>query len=100
MAREFAKQFYSSKAWQDCREGYAKSRRYLCENCLRRGIYKPGEIVHHMIEITPDNICRPEISMNWGNLQLLCRDCHAEQHKKRSKGRRFVVGDDGKVHTI
>ena len=100
MAREFAKQFYSSKAWQDCREGYAKSQRYLCENCLRRGIYKPGEIVHHMIEITPDNIYKPEISMSWDNLQLLCRDCHAEQHKKRNKGRRFVVGDDGKVHTI
>ena len=77
MAREFAKQFYSSKQWQDCRNSYARNKRYLCENCLRRGIYKPGEIVHHVIEITPDNIYKPEVALNFDNLELLCRDCHA-----------------------
>ena len=73
MAKPFARQFYSSKAWQDCRNEYAKRRHHLCENCLRRGIYRPGTIVHHKIEIDPVTIERPEISLNFDNLELLCR---------------------------
>jgi len=97
MAREFAKQFYSSKAWQDCRNEYAKRKYYLCENCLRRGIYRPGEIVHHIIELDPININNPEITLSFSNLQLLCRDCHAEIHSKSSEGRRFVYGENGEI---
>lgn len=97
MAREFAKSFYSSKRWQDCRNGYARSVGYLCENCLRRGIYKPGDIVHHRIEIDPININYPEVALNWDNLELLCRDCHAEAHDKRKRDRRYIIDGDGKI---
>ena len=97
MAREFAKGFYSSKAWQDCRNEYAKSVHYLCENCLRKGIYKPGVIVHHIEELTPANIDKPEITMGFNNLRLVCRDCHAEEHKPYTKDRRFDIGPDGKI---
>ena len=83
MSREFARKFYSSKAWQDCRNEYARRKHYLCENCLRRGIYRPGVIVHHMIELDPVNINNPEIALNFDNLELLCRDCHAEVHDLR-----------------
>ena len=55
MAKDFARSFYSSKQWQDCRNEYAKRRHHLCEDCLRRGIYKPGVIVHHIEELTPEN---------------------------------------------
>ena len=82
MAKEFAKKFYSSKAWQTCRNEYARDRHYLCENCLRKGIYKAGEIVHHKIEIDPINISNPEITLNFNNLELLCRDCHAAMHEQ------------------
>ena len=111
MAKQFAKSFYSSKAWQDCRNEYAKKVHHLCENCLKQGIYKPGEIVHHKIEITPMNITHPEITLNHKNLQLLCRDCHAAQHRgetgwmkynkarreKKIHSQRFVVDENGKV---
>lgn len=97
MAREFAKRFYSGKAWQDCRNSYAAMRGYLCENCLRRGIYKPGAIVHHKIEIDPVTIEQPEIALSFANLELLCRECHAEAHDKRKKDRRYVIGDNGEV---
>ena len=97
MAREFAKQFYSSKAWQDCRNNYAAMKGHLCENCLKRGLYRPGEIVHHMIEIDPVTVNNPEVSLNFANLQLLCRDCHAAAHKPYSKHRRYVIGPDGEV---
>lgn len=97
MAREFARQFYSSALWQDCRNGYAASRGHLCENCLARGIIRSGEIVHHVIELDPINIERPEVALNWDNLRLLCRECHAEEHDKRNKGRRYVIGSDGEI---
>ena len=97
MARDFAKSFYSSKRWQDCRNGYARSVGFLCENCLRRGIYKPGDIVHHRIEIDPININNPEVALNWNNLELLCRECHAEAHDSRKKSRRYIVGDNGEI---
>lgn len=82
MAKAFAKKFYSSKAWQTCRNEYARDRHYLCENCLRKGIYKVGEIVHHKIELDPVNINNPEITLNFNNLELLCRDCHAVMHEQ------------------
>lgn len=97
MAREFARQFYSSKAWQDCRDGYAAYRGHLCENCLKRGIYKPGVIVHHVEELTPFNIENPEVSMSWSNLRLVCRECHLKEHDKRMKGRRYEFGPNGEV---
>ena len=114
MAKAFARQFYSSGAWQACRNEYAKKRHYLCENCLRQGIYKPGEIVHHKIELDPVNIENPEIALNPDNLELLCRDCHAKVHgldggrwaqvnerkrAQRAASQRYVVDENGKVST-
>lgn len=97
MAKDFSKKLYSSKAWQDCRNGYAAKVGYLCERCLSRGIYRPGTIVHHIVELTPQNVDNPHVSLNWDNLQLLCRDCHAEVHKSYNKGRRYQIGDNGEV---
>ena len=85
MAQAFAKKFYSSKAWQDCRNEYMKRAHYLCENCLRKGIYKPAEIVHHKIELDPVTIERPEITMNFDNLEAVCRECHNIYHDNRGR---------------
>ena len=93
--REFAEQFYSSKAWQACRLAYKKSVGGLCEQCIKNGLYNPGVIVHHKIHITPENIECPEITMNFDNLELLCRDCHAAQHSSHQK--RYKVDDFGRV---
>lgn len=112
MSKPFARKFYSSKAWQDCRNEYAKKQHYLCENCLRHGIYKPGEIVHHLIELDPTNIEHPEITLNFDNLELLCRQCHAEVHEQsggrwsevnkrrreeRAAKQRYIIGEHGEV---
>ena len=97
MAREFAKQFYSSKAWQDCRNSYAKKAHHLCESCLKKGIYRPGEIVHHKEQVTPQNINNPEILFGFNNLELLCRECHGEEHSQREKNRRYKFGPDGEI---
>lgn len=71
MAKPWAAPFYNSKAWRRCRKAYAESVFLLCEECGA-----PGEEVHHKIELTPENIHDPSITLNWDNLQLLCHRCH------------------------
>lgn len=103
MAKSFARSFYSSKAWQDCRNEYMKRAHHLCEECLRRGVYKPAEIVHHKIEIDPVTIEKPEVALNFDNLEAVCRECHAAKHKRGGRRRatrgyeRFFVNENGKV---
>lgn len=94
MAKPWAVAFYKSKAWKDCRAGYAASVGYLCESCLEKGIYKPGEIVHHKQELTPENINDPTVTLNWENLKLVCRDCHAVEHGEE---KRYHVDEFGRV---
>lgn len=93
--KEFAEAFYKSAAWKACRAAYLKSRGGLCERCLARGIYKAGVIVHHKIHLTPETIQDPDVALSFDNLELLCRDCHAEAHEARR--RRFKVDDWGRV---
>ena len=111
MAKEFAKRFYSSKAWQDCRNERMKMSHHLCDNCLAKGIYKPAKYVHHVEELTPFNIHRPEVALNFDNLQCVCVECHNEIHdnhgrwskineakrKKKLDSMRYVVDETGKV---
>ena len=97
MARDFAKGFYKSKAWKECRAAYAKAARGLCERCLSKGIYRAGEIVHHVEHISPDNIQDPKVLLDWNNLQLVCRECHAELHPKGREGRRYQLDELGRV---
>lgn len=92
--KEFAKGFYKSKAWQRTRAAYISSVSGLCEDCLRKGIYKPGEIVHHIIPLTQDNISDASIALSWDNLRLVCRDCHGEEHRNK---RRYRIDDNGKI---
>lgn len=97
--KKYAEKFYSSKEWQDLREAYAKSKAYLCEDCLEHGIIEPGIICHHVIHITPHNITNREITLNPKNLRLLCRSCHERVHKTRPP-RRYVVDEQGRVKAI
>lgn len=97
MSQPFARTFYNSTAWKHTRNAYASSVGGLCERCLRVGRYVPGEIVHHIHELTPDNIGDPGVALDWSNLELVCRDCHAELHE--NKVRRFTIDEWGRVIT-
>ena len=96
--KSYAETFYKSKAWQDCRDSFFKSRKGLCEICLKGGIITGAEIVHHKIHISPDNISNPEITLNWDNLECLCRIHHAETHS--GKVRRYMVDDMGNISPL
>lgn len=95
MARDFAVAFYHSQAWKKCQASYTKQAHGLCEVCKSKGLIVPGVIVHHKIHLTPENISDPDITLNPGNLMLVCRDCHADIHRERT--RRYTADDMGRI---
>lgn len=95
--KEYAEKFYKSKAWKETAKAYTKSVGGLCEMCLAKGIYKPGALVHHKIHITPENISDESITLDWNNLKLVCRECHAREH---GKTRRYTIDAQGRATPI
>ena len=78
MAQAFSKKFYDSKLWKDAREYVLKRDRYQCQDCK----VMAAEEVHHIKELTPDNINDPMVSINPSNLISLCYNCHKLRHRK------------------
>ena len=93
--KTWAEQFYKSTAWKETRKAYAKSKGGLCEKCYAKGLAVPGEIVHHKIHLTKENIVNPNVSLSFTNLELLCRECHAKEHGARQK--RYTIDEYGRV---
>lgn len=94
--RDFAKSFYRSKRWQATRAAYAASVGGLCESCATAGLIVPGEIVHHKVPLTPDNIRNPSLALDFSNLEFVCRSCHAARHPQET-GKRWIVDDFGHI---
>ena len=44
--------------------------------------------------MTPENINDPAVSLAWGNLELLCRECHGKAH---GDVKRYKVDEMGHV---
>lgn len=90
MAKQFSKRFYNSAAWKKCRLSYIAKVFGLCEG-LNCG--KPGYIVDHIIELTPENINDINITLNHENLQYLCLECHNtktfQKHSVTAEGLMF-----------
>ena len=78
MAKDFAKSFYNSKRWQQCRNSYIAKRIAIdggaCEECRRQ----QGYIVHHKVILTQSNINDPDIALNHEKMKYVCKDCHDE----------------------
>lgn len=72
MARDFSRQFYRSKAWRQTREQALRRDLFTCRDCGGRATE-----VHHIIELSPDNISDPSIALGLDNLMCLCGPCHA-----------------------
>lgn len=74
--QEFAKRFYKSKSWRECRRAYIAKRIQidggLCEECRDA----QGYIVHHRVTLTPENIRNPGVALNHSLLAYVCKDCH------------------------
>lgn len=104
MARDFAKSFYASKEWKKCRATYIAHRKSidggLCESCNE----KPGYIVHHKTELTPENIHDPDIALGLNNLKYDCLECHNQENGRGSKEvpglTKYAFDADGNAITI
>ena len=94
--QEWAKEFYSSGAWKKVRELAKQRDHYLCVDCLRAGKITPAEEVHHIIQLNPQNIHDPNITLRLDNLKSLCRECHKRYDPKRVP-RRYKVDEFGRV---
>jgi 5-methylcytosine-specific restriction endonuclease McrA len=94
MARSFSDKFYHSKAWKNVRHEVLRRDLFTCRDCHSR-----ANEVHHIIELTPDNINDINISLNHDNLISLCHDCHT----KITKGYTgditdgYIFDDNGQV---
>lgn len=80
MAKEFAKNFYESKAWKNTRDSIMAEYFFICQKCKSN----PAEIVHHIIWLTPSNINDSSITLGHDNLIPVCRECHAIIHEGKS----------------
>lgn len=98
MSTPLRKQFYNSKAWKDCREGYLASVGHLCEECLKKGKITPAYIVHHKIYLNDRNVLDPDVSLNFKNLEAVCLDCHNEIHEGTEH--RYKVDELGRVQAL
>lgn len=99
MAKEFSRSFYKSSAWKTARDSYWRAKGGLCEDCLEQGRIKTGAEVHHLIELTPDNIGNPAVALGWDNLRLLCHDCHMKKHRGSTAIRYEINQATGAVTT-
>ena len=99
MAKEFARVFYDSTEWRNCRKSYIAIRKSIdggmCEQCHER----LGFIVHHTVVLTPQNIGDPEISLNHKLLKYVCKTCHDQEEGhflfREKKGNRYYFSSDG-----
>ena len=72
--------FYKSKAWFIARNIKTNATQGKCERCGA-----VGEEVHHKIRLTIENVVDSNISINQENLELLCKDCHNDEHERFKK---------------
>ncbi len=61
------------RAWKRIRDRHVQEHP-LCEECLKQGLYKPAEEVHHIIPLNAGG------THARSNLISLCRSCHMKAH--------------------
>lgn len=94
--KEYAKRFYGSKEWHDCRRAFLQSKNNLCERCSTPDNPVPADIAHHKIYLNEKNIDNPEVALSWDNLEALCWECHNKEHH-RTKKPRYRFDNDGNL---
>jgi hypothetical protein len=98
--KQWAEQFYNGKAWHDCRAAYMLSVGGLCERCAVRDEIVAADIIHHREYITRETVTRPEVTLNFTNLEALCQRCHNEEHhgnRSGGSGQRYAFNERGEI---
>lgn len=100
MAKDFSRAFYHSPAWRRARAAAMRRSHGLCEECLKRGVVRPAEIVHHIVELTPANVSDPTVATDLSNLECVCRECHARVHGYTTPCVRDGLAFDGQGNLV
>lgn len=87
MAKKYAKSFYNSALWEKQRSYILKRDRYTC---TEPGCFRRATEVHHIKEITVQNISDASITLNEHNLRSLCSDCHKRITKAEHGSRKGI----------
>ena len=77
--------FYNTRDWKRLRQKKYSDADGLCERCKERGIVREGREVHHIVPLDKDWSRR----LDYGNLILLCNDCHNAEHERISPLQEF-----------
>ena len=64
--------FYHSTAWKKVRSYVLMRDNYLCQECLKDGVVRSAELVHHIVEVKNDWSKR----LKEENCISLCKQCH------------------------
>ncbi|TFI70087.1 HNH endonuclease signature motif containing protein [Carnobacterium divergens] len=82
--RDEIDRLYSTDRWKKTRLIVLKRDNYICQECLRRDLVEPGNVVHHKVEAR-ENI---ELFFDLDNLETISITCHNKEHPERSGGRK------------
>ena len=75
---DFKKKLYNSSTWQKIRKQVLSRDFYICQICGQVN----ANVVHHIKELTKDNIADSSIATNKENLITVCNQCHDEIHSR------------------
>lgn len=96
MAKNFSDKFYHSKKWKNIRAFVLQRDFYVCQICK----IPNSNTVHHIKELTLQNIDDASISINPDNLVTLCSRCHNLIHNKykyNEDSKRYTFNAEGNV---
>ena len=68
---------YATKLWRSTSRRY-REEHPLCEACLRDGVVKPADLVHHKVDIVDGGD-----PFDPDNLESLCLACHNRVHSDK-----------------
>lgn len=79
--------FYKSAKWEAFRENIISERTepdgtLRCTHCGKAITHKYDTIVHHIEELTDENVADAMISLNPDNVEIICFKCHNEAHHR------------------
>lgn len=74
-------EFYTRRPWRMLRDSFLKANP-LCADCEARDVATPATVVHHKQE----RLQRPDLALDWDNLESLCSPCHTRLHKATPGG--------------
>lgn len=83
-------EIYRKSEWEKVRKFVIARANGLCERCKKKGIIKPGKIVHHTEWLTDRNKNDWNVAYNPDKLEYLCNEHHEEEHGRTIGLQKFI----------